>query len=147
MICITIRVRGDLMSNKLGAYLKELRGDRSLRDIANLSNNRINHAYLSTVEKATSHRGTPFTPPPDKIKILAEIYQVDYNYLLELAGYIEPTENNTTNSIEQELNKMIRDLTHGDAQSINDMDENTKELLIMSLENSLRIAQRESKKK
>lgn len=70
---------------------------------------------------------------------------------MELAGYLEPqdTQNisHSTNSIEQELNKMIRDLTHGDAQSINDMDENTKELLIMSLENSLRIAQRESKKK
>ncbi|MDF0480240.1 helix-turn-helix transcriptional regulator [Vagococcus sp. PNs007] len=139
------------MSNKLGEYLRELRGKQSLRDISEKTQLRLSHSYISDLENGYSRKKKPIQPSPETLKILSEVYNVKYYELMELAGYLEPqdTQNisHSTNSIEQELNKMIRDLTHGDAQSINDMDENTKELLIMSLENSLRIAQRESKKK
>ncbi|KTA60374.1 Cro/Cl family transcriptional regulator, partial [Listeria monocytogenes] len=47
--------------------------------------------------------------------------------------------------------KMIDDLSNSDAFAYSkedgEMDENTKKLLIMSLENSLRIAKEESKKR
>ncbi|HDU1262693.1 TPA: transcriptional regulator, partial [Listeria monocytogenes] len=54
-------------------------------------------------------------------------------------------------SIQKDLQKMIDDLSNSDAFAYSkedgEMDENTKKLLIMSLENSLRIAKEESKKR
>ncbi|EAF6924194.1 transcriptional regulator, partial [Listeria monocytogenes] len=54
-------------------------------------------------------------------------------------------------NIQKDLQKMIDDLSNSDAFAYSkedgEMDENTKKLLIMSLENSLRIAKEESKKR
>lgn len=79
------------MDNELGKYLRELRGDRSLREISNQSNGKISHNYISNSEKGVTGRGNEFTPSPEKLKVFSEIYHVSYNKLMSLAGYTEET--------------------------------------------------------
>lgn len=76
------------MSYKLGKYLRELRGSRSLRDISKLTNEKVSHSYISDLERGTSRRGNVIKPSPEKLQDLAKVYNVDYSYLMELAGYV-----------------------------------------------------------
>lgn len=75
------------MSNRLGNYLKKLRGKKSLREVANKTNGELSHSYISDLEKGVSRRGNIIKPSPDTLKILAEVYNADFNYLMNLAGY------------------------------------------------------------
>jgi transcriptional regulator with XRE-family HTH domain len=79
------------MTNEIGAYLKQLRGDRSLREIANLSKGEISHNYVRDSENGYTQRGNSFVPSPEKLKVFARIYNVSYNHLMQLAGYTEET--------------------------------------------------------
>lgn len=76
------------MSNSLGEYIRELRGKESLRSVSNRINGKLSHSYISDLEKGISRRGTPINPTPEALKILSEAYNVSYDYLMELAGYI-----------------------------------------------------------
>lgn len=72
----------------LGNILRELRGKRSLREIAKISG--ISHNYLSIVERGIDPRtGTPVNPTPDTLKKLSEAYQYSYEKLMSKAGYIQ----------------------------------------------------------
>ncbi|WP_159293321.1 helix-turn-helix domain-containing protein [Pediococcus pentosaceus] len=75
------------MSYKLGEYLRELRGNRSLREISKLTNEEVSHSYISDLEKGVSRRGNIIKPSPDKLLSLANVYHVEYRKLMELAGY------------------------------------------------------------
>lgn len=75
------------MSYKLGEYLRELRGNRSLREISKLTNEEVSHSYISDLEKGVSRRGNVIKPSPDKLLSLAKVYHVEYKKLMELAGY------------------------------------------------------------
>lgn len=104
----TIKGRVDGMS-KLGDFLRELRGSRSLREIEKHTG--ISHTYLSTIEKGVDPRrkvtqkdvsenlGVSEStvrmwelgknkPSPDVLRKLAHFYQVEYVDLLMRAGYI-----------------------------------------------------------
>lgn len=84
---IQIQRSGDIM-NKLGDYLKELRGKKSLRDVQKATG--ISHTYLSTLEKGFDPRTKKERKPTvDILKKLADHYKIDYYKLLVMAGYID----------------------------------------------------------
>lgn len=81
------------MPNKLGNYLRELRGKNSLREIASRTNGELSHSYISDLEKGVSRRGNIIKPSPETLKILSNVYNANYEYLMELAGYKINSEN------------------------------------------------------
>jgi transcriptional regulator with XRE-family HTH domain len=66
----------------LGPRLRELRGDRSLRDVAKQAG--VNHGYLSQLE-----RGDIAAPAPAILQRLAKGYGIPFPVLMDWAGYIE----------------------------------------------------------
>lgn len=69
---------------EFGKYIKKLRDERnlSLRQVDLYSG--VSNSYLSMLEN-----GKRKIPSPDVLKKLAEAYKVDYNQLMEKAGYID----------------------------------------------------------
>lgn len=63
------------MSNAFGDYLKELRGNRSLREVSNISG--ISHTYIRNLEL-----GKKTDPSKDTLRKLANSYGVSYIDLL-----------------------------------------------------------------
>lgn len=87
-----------------------------------------------------------------ELSLIADALEVSTDYLL---GRVEPQRkyydltDKDEKDISERLQTMIKDLENKALFSKEDgeMDDNTRELLIMSLENSLRIAKQEAKKK
>ncbi|MGQ2376312.1 helix-turn-helix domain-containing protein [Companilactobacillus zhachilii] len=75
------------MPDKLGSYLKELRGKESLRDVSKRTNGKISHSYIADLEKGVSRRGNKISPSPETLKVLSKVYNTDYDKLMKLAGY------------------------------------------------------------
>lgn len=71
------------MINRLASELKQLREIRgySLRQVEKATG--VSNAYLSQLE-----RGDAAKPSPDKLSRLAKFYDVPYEQLMELAGYL-----------------------------------------------------------
>lgn len=96
--------------NELGNFLKELRGKRSLREVANLTN--LSHTYIADVENGF-RRGTnkPIKPSPETLKKLSEAYNYSYFDLMEKAGYLDDLTESEKQplSIEKELDLKLRD--------------------------------------
>lgn len=71
------------MINRLASELKQLREIRgfSLRELERATG--VSNAYLSQLE-----RGDATKPSPDKLARLAKFYDVSYEQLMELAGYL-----------------------------------------------------------
>ena len=74
----------------LSFYLAYKRKDNNLtlRAVKALSGNMIADSYLSQIET-----GKIKHPSPIYLRILADIYGLDYGYLMHLAGYDRPIEN------------------------------------------------------
>lgn len=70
---------------ELGLYLKELRivKDLSLRDVERETNNAVSNAYLSQLES-----GKIIKPSPHILESLARVYNVPYEDLMAVAGYM-----------------------------------------------------------
>lgn len=77
--------------NDLGKYLRHLRGNRSLRDVAERTG--ISHTYIRDIENGY-RRGTnkPIKPSPETLKKLAETYNASYVELMVMAGYWDEEE-------------------------------------------------------
>jgi transcriptional regulator with XRE-family HTH domain len=91
-VVYSLQIEGELnMANKLGQYLRELRGKRSLREIAELTG--LSHTYIADVEKGF-RRGTnkPLKPSPESLKKLSEALGAPYVELMVLAGYWDEEE-------------------------------------------------------
>lgn len=74
--------------NEFGEYLKELRGNRSLREMERITG--LSHTYLSTLEKGVDPRsGNERKPTPDVIRKIADGLGVSYYALMEKAGYYD----------------------------------------------------------
>ncbi|HOW59084.1 MAG TPA: helix-turn-helix transcriptional regulator [Candidatus Omnitrophota bacterium] len=69
----------------LGQYLKELRivKNLSLRDVEKATNNSVSNAYLSQLES-----GKISKPSPHILESLAKVYEVHYEDLMAVAGYM-----------------------------------------------------------
>lgn len=74
--------------NELGELLRELRGKKSLRKIAEITE--LSHTYISDLEKGY-RRDTkaPINPSPETLKRLADAYDYPYKKLMKAAGYID----------------------------------------------------------
>lgn len=48
----------------------------------------LSHSYLDKLEKG-DESGDDFTPSPKILKSIARAYEVEYDYLMELCGYIQ----------------------------------------------------------
>lgn len=66
----------------VGEYLRNLRGEKSLGQVEMLTG--ITKSYLSKVE-----RGQRGVPSPKVLLKLSEVYETDYNELLDNVGYTD----------------------------------------------------------
>lgn len=75
------------MKVTLGQYLASIRDDRkmSLRQVEEASGKEVSNAYLSQLENGKIQQ-----PSPTILNKLAEIYNIDYLKLMDLAGYMPP---------------------------------------------------------
>jgi len=165
IIFSNIRVEGyqclgeKTMSNQFGEYLKAKRDEKgyTINQLSLYSG--ISAAQLSRIEN-----GKRGIPKAENIQKLAEALSIPYDEIMRVAGYYKP--NNTKQEedlpelsdkeerdIAKDLEKMINNLSNDDAYSqfdgraIDEMDKEDRELLIASLENSLRMAKRMAKQK
>ncbi len=69
----------------LGQYLASIRDDRdmTLRQVEEATNKEVSNAYLSQIENNKIQQ-----PSPNVLHTLAEIYSINYEKLMEMAGYI-----------------------------------------------------------
>lgn len=72
----------------LGQYLASIRDDRdlTLRQVEEATNKEVSNAYLSQIETGKIQQ-----PSPNVLHALADIYNIDYTQLMEMAGYITHT--------------------------------------------------------
>lgn len=72
----------------LGQYLASIRKDRkmTLRDVEEATHKEVSNAYLCQIENQKIHQ-----PSPNVLHALAEIYNIDYSHLMEMAGHVTPT--------------------------------------------------------
>lgn len=69
----------------LGKYLASIRTDRemSLREVEEATRKQVSNAYLSQIETEKIKQ-----PSPNILHALAELYAIDFENLMQLAGYI-----------------------------------------------------------
>ena len=69
----------------LGQYLASIRKDRrmTLREVEEATKKEVSNAYLSQIETDKIQK-----PSPNVLHALAEIYGIEYEKLMEMAGYI-----------------------------------------------------------
>lgn len=89
----------------LGSLLKELRGERSFREMEKITG--LSHTYLSSLEKGVDPRsGSERKPTPSVLKKLSEKLSIDYSTLMEAAGYLPEDESVSIGEyIKRERNK------------------------------------------
>lgn len=143
--------------SEFGAYIKKIRESKhlTLNQVALYSE--ISAAQLSRIE--TGKRGVP---KPQTIKKISEALKVDYDELMIVAGYIkkEQNENNfpdltdkeeedIMNDLEKIMNKLENKngLANFGGHTLDELDEEDKELLLSSLQNSMRVAKKIAKQK
>lgn len=92
------------MKKTLAEELRTLRANHrvSLRDVERAT--RISNAYLSQLEQ-----GEALNPSPHKLHKLAEYYNVQYEYLMQLAGYIreDDTQQSSRPPVEGRLHQLL----------------------------------------
>lgn len=74
----------------LGQYLASIRNDRkmTLRDVEQATKKQVSNPYLSQIENDKIQK-----PSPNTLHALAELYAINFEKLMELAGYLtSPTE-------------------------------------------------------
>ena len=78
----------------LGKYLASIRTDRhmTLREVEEATNKEVSNAYLSQIENDKIKK-----PSPNVLHTLSEIYGVDYEKLIEMAGYITASNKRSDN--------------------------------------------------
>ncbi|RIJ64123.1 helix-turn-helix domain-containing protein [Rummeliibacillus sp. POC4] len=141
---------------EFGRYIKQVREEKrmTLNQVALYSE--ISAAQLSRIEN-----GKRGVPKPSTIEKISQALKVDYNELMRVAGYIEKDNSDLpklTKKDERDVAKDLEKIISGleghnngyaqfDGQTIEDMDDEDRELLIASLEQSMRLAKRLAKKK
>lgn len=76
----------------LGTYLASIRKDRrmTLRQVEEATGKEVSNAYLSQIEN-----GNVQQPSPNVLHALSEVYAIDYEQLMEMAGHIVPSKSRT----------------------------------------------------
>lgn len=77
--------------SELGEFLKRLRGQRSLREIEQLTG--ISHTYVSTIETGKDPRsGKVVKPSIETLRKLSNVYKYPLIELLIIGGYLHKKE-------------------------------------------------------
>lgn len=73
------------VKSNLGVYLASIREDRklTLRQVEEATKKQVSNAYLSQIEN-----GKIKQPSPNILHSLAELYEINFEGLMEMAGYI-----------------------------------------------------------
>lgn len=143
-----------MVENKFGQYLRELRVEKGLgiNQLATYSG--ISNAQISRIE--TGSRGVP---KPETIKRLADALKVPYKDMMREAGYlIDQDEEKQTyyalnkkdeRDLAKDLERMMEELDSDSSLAFmgEPMDDEDRELLRISLENTLRMSREMAKKK
>ena len=79
--------------NQLASFLADLRTAKglSLREVEEAADRGVSNAYLSQLENGKIRK-----PSPNVLHRLAQIYAVPYEALMEKAGYLLPSEGEST---------------------------------------------------
>lgn len=136
----------------LGERLKKLRIDKKLTQ--EQLGEKINVTKVSISGYENGNR----SPDTETLQRLANYFNVSTDYLLgrtdnpnppgELPALTEKDEKDIAKDLEKIINNLSTDgYAHFDGRSIEELDEEDKELLIASLENSMRLAKRIAKDK
>lgn len=120
---------------ELHKRLQQLRKERKL--------NQEDLAKLLDVKRATisAYETNKIMPPYDKIKILADYFGVTVNYLTGDSSSMDDEKDNDVD-VTDTLRNLISQLTNDDEELTIDgvkLDAESKELLISSIENSLKM--------
>ena len=141
--------------NVFGERLKELRGTKSINELIT----DLNSKYETNISKSmiSRYENGNADPKMEVVRILADYFNVSSDYLVGITDEkIKPFNPELTKKdelvIQRDLEKMIEGLEGNsyaafDGSTLDDLDEEDKELLIASLENSLRIAKKLAKQK
>lgn len=72
----------------LGQYLASIRNDRglTLRAVEEATKKQVSNAYLSQIENDKIQK-----PSPNILYTLAELYAINFESLMEMAGYLAPS--------------------------------------------------------
>lgn len=101
--------------NNLGDLLKKLRGNRTLREIAKLTG--ISHTFIMYCEKGFHPDNiTRFTPSPDILFKLSQVYNYSYVELMIMAGHIPNTISQSVDLLEKENILKVGDVVLSEAQ-------------------------------
>jgi transcriptional regulator with XRE-family HTH domain len=130
----------------IGERITELRENKNMTQKELADKIKLNKSVMNRIE--SGERPIRET----ELSSIADALEVSTDYLL---GRIEPEKkyyeltDKDEKDISERLQAMIEDLENNAhySKENGEMDDNTRELLIMSLENSLRIAKQEAKKK
>lgn len=123
--------------NSLSEFLKNKRLSLkfSLRTAAEKIG--ISHSYLSNLEKGIDPRsGAPIAATPETLKQIANAYNVSYDMLMSMAGYLSKKEKI---DIEKEALQMINNIDNADVVEFcgTPADDEDKEFLRMAYEKFL----------
>ncbi|MEA0554168.1 helix-turn-helix transcriptional regulator [Lysinibacillus irui] len=137
--------------NEFGTFLRELRGNRSLREMQKMTG--LSHTYLSSLEKGVDPRsGKERKPTPDILRKLSETLEVEYTTLMEKAGYSKKKDEleelidsylSTTNRIKEvsdllkELTKQRKKLDSGQNKNRDDINQLLYELTTKGISNDI----------
>lgn len=131
---------------RTGERIKNIRKKQGLTQKQLAEKVHLTAQVISNIERSYT------TASSDDLARIADVLNTTPNYLLgkeeNSNNYYELT-NKDEKDIAERLQVMIKDLENNAhySKENGEMDDNTRELLIMSLENSLRIAKQEAKKK
>lgn len=142
--------------NVFGETLKKLRINKDL-SIDELVNE-LNSKYETSISKSmiSRYENGQADPKMENVRIIADYFKVSLDELIGLnpkKDSLPELNEKDEKDIQKELQKMIDGLNSNsgyaafDGQTIDDLDEEDKELLLLSLENSLRIAKKIAKQK
>ncbi|PGN60742.1 transcriptional regulator [Bacillus cereus] len=140
----------------LGMIIREYRQERnlSLREFATRC--QLSHSYIDKLEKGIDPRnGKPVEPTLAVIEQIAKAINKDKTNLLEEIGYLNRTNDiklapKDERDIARDLEKTLKDLENSDEALMFDgepIDDHTKEMIRISLENSMRMAKQLAKQK
>jgi len=144
--------------NIFGERLKELRGKMSIDELVA----KLNDAYETKISKSmiSRYENGQSDPKMENVRIIADFFKVSSDYLLGISDIkVAPFNPELTEkdelAIQRELQKMIEGLSLSgnaafDGRTLDELTEEEREdreLLISSLENSLRLAKRIAKQK
>ncbi|GIM44456.1 hypothetical protein DNHGIG_00050 [Collibacillus ludicampi] len=134
----------------LGENIKFYRKQRGLTQSELATQANMSRSYIADVERDR------YNPSVDTLKAISEALNIPVSYLLDgpetttaKQNYLPPLSSKEERDIARDLEKMLSDLESNEALSFHGepLDEQSRELLRISLENSMRLAKKLAKQK